>query len=50
MLREHMLIAAGVNTEEELQHNRRTGLNVRRIQNLLAKDRKGLVLNEWLHK
>ena len=38
MLKEHMLTAAGVQTEEELPHNRRTGLNVRRIQNLLAKD------------
>ena len=45
-----MLIAAGVKTEEELPHGRRTGLNVRRIQNLLAKDRKGLILNEYLHK
>ena len=46
----NMLISQDVETEEQLSYARRTGLTVRRIQNSLAINKKGLVLKEFLQK
>ena len=49
-LKMNMLISQDVETEEELSYARRTGLTVRRIQNSLAINKKGILLKEYLHK
>ena len=45
-----MLYAQDVETEDELSFERRTGLMVRRIQNMLALNPKGFIIKEMLYK
>ena len=45
-----MLQAQDVETEDELSFERRTGLMVRRIQNMLALNPKGYIIKEMIYK
>lgn len=47
---EHMLLAQDATEESELYLERRTALNVMRIQNLISHKPKGFVLKEIIHK
>ena len=45
-----MLYAQDVETEDELSFERRTGLMVRRIQNMLTLNPKGFIIKEMIYK
>ena len=49
-LKQHMLLAQDVPTEDKLSEQRRTGLMVRRIQNMLVLNPKGFILKENIFK
>ena len=45
-----MLYAQDVENEDELSFERRTGLMVRRIQNMLSENPKGYIIKEMINK
>ena len=49
-LRLNMLLSQDVKTEEQLSYARRTGLTVRRLQNTLLLNKKGILLRDILMK
>ena len=50
ILKQHMLYAQDVETEDGLSFERRTGLMVRRIQNMLTLNPKGFIIKEMIYK